>query len=63
MTGPSRVSPPRTWPCGVEVVGPLLRIPGRTLDTGQLEEAVRLADELMDAVAELRREFGPEQSG
>lgn len=54
---PRQAAGPRTWPGGVQVVGPLLRIPGRCLDVGQLDEAVRLADTIMDAVAELRREF------
>lgn len=62
---PSRVSPPRTWPGGVQVIGPILRIPGRTLFACRedLEEAVRHAESVMDAVAALRRDYPERHRG
>lgn len=54
---PRTPAAPQTWPGGIQVVGPLLRIPGRLLDIGQLDEAVRHAEAVMDAVAVLRREY------
>lgn len=54
---PRPTAAPRTWPGGVQVVGPLLRIPGRMFDTTQLADADELAASIRAAVAALRDEF------
>lgn len=60
MSGPRRCAAPRVWPGGVEVIGPLLRFPGRTVHVEDLEEADAHIRSVTEAVAELRREFGPD---
>lgn len=52
---PSRVSPPRTWPGGVQLVGPLVRIPGRMLsacpaDVAELRQHIASCQAALDAL-------------
>lgn len=54
---PRRCAGPRTWPGGVQVIGPLLRIPGRTVHVDDLDEAVQHAAAVTEAIACLHREF------
>lgn len=59
MTHPSRVSGTTTLPGGIQIMGPLLRIPGRQLcaDPADLDEAEQHADSVKAAVAMLRAEY------
>ena len=60
---PARPAGPRTWPGGVQVIGPLLRIPGRTIHVDDLDEADEHAASVVEAIAELRAEFDPARPG
>lgn len=51
---PDPVSGARTWRGGVQVLGTLLRIPGRTLDAENLDEAEQHAAAVLSAIAFMR---------
>jgi len=52
---PDPVSGTVTWKGGVQVLGPLLKIPGRTLDVDNLDEAEQHATAVLSAIAYMRR--------
>lgn len=56
---PSRAGTVRTFAGGVQLCGPILRIPGRTLfaSAEDIAEAEQHAAAVLAAVAELRREY------
>lgn len=56
---PSRAGTVRTFPGGIVLCGPILRIPGRTLfaSPDDIAEAEQHIASIQAAVAELRREY------